>query len=244
MKAWIALVAALALAVAASIGGCTKQPTFEEAEQLYKKGDYAAAAAAYAPYADQGDYRAQVYLGRHYLQKENLDLRKAANYFMKAADQGDTDAMYFLGMAYLKGDGVPQNADMGEQFLQKASRGNSTKAIMRLCLINEAKAQKTLLRSDIAVAMQWCEKAYQNGNLGGATYMQVLYGVGPTNDYQKGVAWYAASKLAANQSIDREFDMITSDQRMYVKAQAYALYSEFGKSKPPVTYLDSLFQKP
>lgn len=235
---------AVALAIAASISGCTKAPTFEEAEQLHKKGDPAAAVVAYAPYADQGDYRAQVYLGRYYLyNKDHKDPNRAIPYLKKAAEQGETDAMYFLGMSYLNGDGVPQNPDIGEQFLLKASRGNSTKAMMRLCVINEAKAEKTRLRSDIAVAMQWCESAYQHGDLGGATYMQILYGVGSTNDYQKGVEWYAASKLAANQPIDREFDMIPSDQRMYVKAQAYALYGEFGKNKPPITYLDSLSKK-
>lgn len=239
MKAGMAFVILTTIAVV----GCQKQPTFEEAEQLYNKKDYVAAAAAFTPYAEQGDYRAQVYLGRHYLQKENLDLPKAASYFKKAADQGDTDAMYFLGMAYMEGTGVPQNADMGEQYLQKSAKAGSKKSTMRLCFIYNDKSQKTWQPADFRIALEWCEKAYQAGDDGGALMVGGIYSRGPLFDDVKANVWSAAYKLAANRPIDRQFDTFPAEQRIYLKAKAYGLYGEFGKNKPPVTYLDSLSQK-
>lgn len=234
---------ALALAVAASIVGCNKQPTFEDAEQLHLENNYPAAVAAYIPFAEKGDYRAQVYLGRYYLQKDSQDFLKAASYFKKAADQGDTDAMYFLGMAYLKGDGVPQNSDVGEQYLLNSAKGGSRKSTTRLCFIYNDKAQETWQIPDFRVAIVWCEKAYQAGDPGGAVMVGGVYGHSPISDSIKSDVWGAAYKLAANKPIDKAFDLYPREQRLLLRAQAYVLYGEFGKNESPATYLDSLMKK-
>jgi TPR repeat protein len=234
----------VALAFLICVYGCTKQPTFEEAENLYKQGRYVEAAAAYAPYAEQGDYRAQVYLGRHYIQKNSQDLIKAVGYFKKAADQGDSDAMYFLGMAYLSGEGVPQNLDIGEQYLTRSANTGSVKSLSRICSIYAEKAHKNGEMADAKTGLLWCERAYQAGSLSAGVEMQSIYGGAPINDYKKSVVWYAAYQLAANNYKDSVFDRIPSEQKLFVKAQAYAYYSEFGKNKSKITYLDSLYQKP
>lgn len=235
-----ARMASMALALLASVAGCTKQPTFEEAEQLHKKKDYPAAAAAYTPYAEKGDYRAQVYLGRHYLQKNSKDVTKAAGYFKQAADQGDIDAMYFLGMAYLDGEGVPQNPDIGEQYLAKSARGGSAASALRLCFIQKEKARITWQSSDFIRALQLCENAYKAGKSGAATDISDIYDRGPLRDFTMSTAWTAAGQIADNNLEESVFDMIPSEQKIYVKARAYALYSEFGKNKPSKTYLESL----
>lgn len=232
----------MALALLASVAGCTKQPTFEEAEQLHKKKDYPAAAAAYTPYAEKGDYRAQVYLGRHYLQKDSKDVTKAAGYLKQAADQGDIDAMYFLGMAYLKGEGVPQNPDIGEQYIAKSARGGSADSSLSLCSIYNEKARITGQLSDYKNGLQWCENAYQAGKSGAAVILFGIYALGPPriNDSTMATVWRAAGQIADHNLEESVFDMIPSEQKIYVKARAYALYSEFGKNKPSKTYLESL----
>ena len=53
--------------------------------------------------ANQGDARAQFYLGATYANAEAL------KWFRLAADQGDARAQYYLGAMYANGQGVPQD---------------------------------------------------------------------------------------------------------------------------------------
>ena len=232
------------LCLLSAIAGCSKQLTLEEAEQLDKKRDFDAAAAAYTPYAEKGDFRAQVYLGRYYL-KNDRDLNKAAAYFKQAADQGEIDSLYYLGNAYIAGKGVPQNADIGEQYLQKAAKGGSAKAMLSLGFIYEKKAQKTWQAQDFRQAVYWLEKAYESGEPAGAVFAQGIYVHSAIGNGVLSAAWHGAYRLTQpDLSVDEAFKGLNQSQTFNAMAKAYAIYGTFGKTKPPVTYMDALRAAP
>ncbi|WP_124304506.1 tetratricopeptide repeat protein [Pseudomonas chlororaphis] len=112
--------------------GCNEPLSFDQAMKLYNQKDYASAVNALSLLAEGGDYRAQLVLGRHFLQADSKDGAKSARYFKMAVDQGDIDALFFLGRAYLNGEGVPQNPTMGEEYLVRAGNAGSTAALITL----------------------------------------------------------------------------------------------------------------
>src|SRR5215475_6123328 len=109
---------------------------FEEGIQAYKQGDYATAARAWLPLAQQGDARAQFLLGSLYAQGYGVpqDYGAAAQWFRRAAEQGHVAAQYNLGVLYANGDGVPRDASQAAQWLRRAADQEDPKAQYNLGL--------------------------------------------------------------------------------------------------------------
>jgi TPR repeat protein len=77
--------------------------------------------------AAQGDVKAQVNLGRLYLDGHDVpqDYVQARQWWEKAAAQGDAVAQASLGMMYVYGQGVPEDYAMARQWYEKAAaQGN------------------------------------------------------------------------------------------------------------------------
>jgi TPR repeat protein len=72
------------------------------------RGDYKTAFVEFKPLADQGNARAQTYLGFMYGTGEGVpeDDAQAVKWFRLAADQGVAEAQYNLGLMYFKSKGV------------------------------------------------------------------------------------------------------------------------------------------
>jgi serine/threonine protein kinase len=81
------------------------------ADVAYARGSYADAIALLKPLAEHDNAKAQVRLGRLYLEGHGVERNEAeaVRLFRKAAESGENEARLRLGDMYASGRGVPQN---------------------------------------------------------------------------------------------------------------------------------------
>ena len=106
MKRFVALcLMAVALATAPAFSD------WDEGVSAYNFGDYATALHEWKPLAEQGDSRAQFFLGLMYYNGKGVpqDYKEAVKWFSLSAEQGDSEAQFNLGIMYDEGQGVPQD---------------------------------------------------------------------------------------------------------------------------------------
>jgi len=91
-----------------TVSGCTD---YQAGEDAYNRGDYETAFKKFLPLAEQGDARAQVYLGLLYEKGNGVPQNdvQAVKWYRLAAKQGDALGQWYLGEMYAEGRGVPQN---------------------------------------------------------------------------------------------------------------------------------------
>jgi TPR repeat protein len=84
---------------------------FDDGKTAYERRNYAKALQLFRPMAEQGDAKAQHFLGVMYVNGKGVpqDFAEAVKWYRKAADQGYAGAQNNLGLMYLKGNGVPQD---------------------------------------------------------------------------------------------------------------------------------------
>ena len=86
--------------------------SIEKAGHAYGRGDYVQAERLYRSLAEQGDPKAQYFLGVMYANGQGVpqDYKKAMTWIGKAADQGDAGAQLGLGLTYYTGRrGIPRD---------------------------------------------------------------------------------------------------------------------------------------
>ena len=73
------------------------------------RGDFAKALREWRPFAEQGDARAQYYLGLLYENGDGVprDYEKAREWYEKSAAQGEANAQFYLGLMSAFGQGGP-----------------------------------------------------------------------------------------------------------------------------------------
>jgi uncharacterized protein len=83
----------------------------ESAKRAYHQRDYATAVQEFTALAEQGNWEAQLILGKMYMLGQGVpkDSDQSIKWFKAAAVQGDSEAQFFLGSMYL----LPQK-DIGE----------------------------------------------------------------------------------------------------------------------------------
>ena len=84
---------------------------FDEGKAAYDRGDYAKAYKEFRVLAEQGDAKAQYYLGFMYCNGFGVpqDFAEAVKWWRKSAEQGNAEAQDSLGEMYSRGEGVPQD---------------------------------------------------------------------------------------------------------------------------------------
>jgi PAS domain S-box-containing protein len=100
----------------------------DAAYAAYQKRDYASALRLARPVADQGDSRAQSFLGLIYFNGHGVqrDEAEAMKWYRRAADQGDADAQLKIGDMYFEGRVVAQDyPEAGRWYRLAADRGNA-----------------------------------------------------------------------------------------------------------------------
>jgi TPR repeat protein len=87
------------------------QAGFDEGVEAYAQSDYAKALAEFKPLAEQGDPRAEYFMGflYRYGYGVKMDHAEAGKWFRLAADHGDPRALYYLGKMYESGEGVQRD---------------------------------------------------------------------------------------------------------------------------------------
>ncbi len=91
----------------------------------FKAGNYATALREWKPLAEQGDARAQDYLGHMYYFGRGVpeDYAEAVKWYRKAAEQGETGAQVDLGILYEVGNVVPQDNIMAHMWYNSSRIG-------------------------------------------------------------------------------------------------------------------------
>ena len=101
---------------------------FEKGFNAFTRGEYAMAARALRPPAEQGHARAQFVLGYLYQVGQGVpqDFAEAEKWYRKAAEQGNAKAQYNLGVLNHYGWGVPQDhAEAAKWYRKAAQQGNA-----------------------------------------------------------------------------------------------------------------------
>jgi TPR repeat protein len=119
----------------------------------YNRENYTVAASIFHPLAEQGDMRAQSYLGFMYSTGRGVaqNYVAAAFWYHRAAEQGDPTAQYMLGLMYDKGQGVAQDYIEAHKWLNLAAAHASPAARDSSARLRDAVATK-MTRGEIGVA--------------------------------------------------------------------------------------------
>ena len=82
---------------------------FQAGMDARNRGDFAKALREWRPLAEQGDARAQFYLGMLYENGDGVprDYEKAREWYEKSAAQGEANAQFYLGLLSAFGQGGP-----------------------------------------------------------------------------------------------------------------------------------------
>lgn len=119
----LAAILALALGLAFNAGA-----GMDEGVQFYITGEYDKALAEFKPLAEQGDAKAQYYMGflYHHGYGMKRDGAEAAKWFRMGAEQGEWQSQYYLGVIYEKGVGMKQDLAAAHMWLSLAATNPGT----------------------------------------------------------------------------------------------------------------------
>jgi TPR repeat protein len=119
----------------AQIAEAEKQAVIEEGIYTLlngRKEDYVRAMQLLRPLADQGDPKAEYFLGRSYYLSSPEGAVESVKWYKKAAEQGYAMAQYILGNAYRQGVGVLRDVVAAHMWLNvAAAAGNQDAAQVR-----------------------------------------------------------------------------------------------------------------
>jgi TPR repeat protein len=137
----------------AGMGSAFAAPTLRQGVAAMTREDYVAAAAIFAPIAQNGNPEAQAYMGYLYANGHGVpqDYTQAAIFYRRAAEQGNPSAQYELGLLYDKGQGVPSDSTEAEKWLILAAAGSNGQASDDRGRLRDAVATK-LTRGELAQA--------------------------------------------------------------------------------------------
>ncbi len=150
----------LLIALATAFAPGARADTFARGSRAYAAQNYVLAAPIFQSLADQGDPRAQTYLGVMYLRGEGVpqSFDFAIRWLRVASETGFPTAQYFLGLMYDKGQGVPQDFVLAHAWLNLAVSHAEPGERRRWALIRDAvgsKMTEAQLAEARALALQW-----------------------------------------------------------------------------------------
>ena len=178
---------------------------FEEGIQAYKNGDYATAARAWLPLAQQGDARAQFLLGALYAQGYGVpqDYGAAAQWFRQAAAQGHVGAQYNLGVRYHEGRGVPRDPSQAAEWFRRAAQQGFARAQYNLGVLY---TNGDGVPRDASQAAQWFRRAADQEDPKAQYTLGLLYveGVGVPQDYGEAYVWFMLAAARMPPGVDHE----------------------------------------
>jgi TPR repeat protein len=144
-----------------------KAQVLEDAAAAYDKKDYVTALRLYRPLAEQGDAKAQTYLGIMYDAGHGVpqDDAEAVKWWRKAAEQGNALAEMALGRAYRFGLGVQRDDAEAVKWWRKAAEQDDAGALFTLGLNYEVGDG---VLQDYLLAYMWMNLAAAHGERGAA----------------------------------------------------------------------------
>jgi Putative peptidoglycan binding domain/Sel1 repeat len=178
---------------------------FEEGIQAYKHGDYATAARAWLPLAQQGDARAQFLLGSLYAQGYGVpqDYGAAVQWFRRAAEQGHVAAQYNLGVRYHEGRGVQRDPSQAAEWFRRAAQQGFARAQYNLGVLY---ANGDGVPRDASQAAQWLRRAADQEDPKAQYNLGLFYaqGIGVPQDYGEAYVWFTLAAARMPPGADHE----------------------------------------
>jgi len=178
---------------------------FEEGVQAYKNGDYATAARAWLPLAQQGDARAQFLLGSLYAQGYGVpqDYSVATQWFRRAAEQGHVAAQYNLGVRYHEGRGAPRDPSQAAEWFWRAAQQGFARAQYNLGVLY---ANGDGVQRDASQAAQWFRQAADQEDPKAQYNLGLFYaeGIGVPQDYGEAYVWFTLAAARMPPGADHE----------------------------------------
>ena len=161
----------------------------EDGFAAYARGDFARAAQLWRPYAENGDARAQNFLGDLYFEGQGVkqDFRQALFWFKLAAGKGDAAARFNLGVAAEQGRGLPASLPQATAWYKQAAQAGNAPAMLALARLALAADPP-----DNEGALRWTQKAADKGDPEAQDNLGTLYrlGKGVDPDLAKAREWY------------------------------------------------------
>ena len=135
----------------------------DRCQQLYKNGQYEQAFPVCSEDAEQGDAKAQYYLGKMYANGKGVqqDYAEAVKWYRKAAEQGNGKAQNNLGVAYASGKGVRQDYAEASKWFRKGAEQGYANAQYNLGLMYDLGEG---VQQNYAEAVKWLRKAAEQGH--------------------------------------------------------------------------------
>ncbi len=137
---------------------------FGDATAAYSRGEYATAIRLFRPLAEQGNARAQNFLGIMYQNGQGVvqDYKNAAMMYSLAAQQGYAWAQNLLGFMYAEGEGISQDYVRAHMWID-LSASNLTGEDREIALKNRALIATKMTPAQLAQAQELA-KACQASN--------------------------------------------------------------------------------
>ena len=165
--------------------------TLEEAVAAYHRSDYPTALRGFRFYAEQGNDRAQFYLGYMHYHSQGIrsNWSEAEPWYRRAAEQGHPCAQLELGRMYEAGAGVRQDGSQAARWYRLAADGGVADAQAGLGRIYQ---DGRIVSRDSSESLRWyrasAEQEHQHAiiMLGHAFH----YGKGVRQNYAEAVKWY------------------------------------------------------
>ena len=134
----------LILLLSMAVVPVARADVFAAGSRAYAVQNYVLSAEIFARLAEQGDPRAQTYLGVMYLRGQGVpqNFDAAAYWLHLASETGLPEAQYFLGLMYDKGQGVAQDFVVAHAWLNLAVAHAEPRLRSRWVLIRNAVASK------------------------------------------------------------------------------------------------------
>ena len=167
----------------------------------YLRGDFTAALREWRPLAEEGDARAQYYLGIMHANGEGVpeNDRQAAYWFQKSARQGNSQSQYHLGAMYANGEGVPEDDPQAVYWFRKSAKQGDARAQFNLGVMYEFGEG---VPEDDRQAVNWYRRAAEQGHGRAQFGLGLMYadGSGIPRDNVQAYAWF---NLAAARGDER-----------------------------------------
>ncbi len=171
---------------------------FTESEFLlgvkaYRDKDFYRAERIWLPLAQNGDRKAQFFLGVLYDSASN-DKYKALHWYLRAAQQGDANAQHNLGLAYARGLGVKKNVPEAVRWWRLAGMKGNSDSQYNLGIIYATGAKG--VEQNFREAKRWWLLAAAHGDALAQYNLGAMYanGVAGKQSYCEAIRWWSRSQ--------------------------------------------------
>jgi TPR repeat protein len=214
----------------ASIPDAACAGPLEDAEEAYRKGDYATAIPIYRSLAEKGNVSAQMRLGFFYESGTGLkrDWLESAKWFSKAADGGNESAVFvlsFLGRHWRYRAGATAPPIIYE-LVEKVAKSGFAVAQFSLgvmyCPIGDPSFDATT--GNRAQALVWYRRAAEQGDVDAQIALGLAYanGIGVVQDYIEADKWFNIAASRAH-SAEELADILTRHHKIAHMMTSYQI---------------------